>query len=48
MTNSTFDPEPISKESRVAVQAVIDAYLRGSLTFCNLKEGLAMYVINAQ
>ena len=43
MANSTFDPEAISKESRLIAQAVIDAHLGGSLTLCNLIEGLAMY-----
>lgn len=48
MTNSTFDPEAISKESRVTGQAVIDTHLGGSLTLCNLIEGLAMNVMIAQ
>ena len=48
MANSTFDPEAISRESRLAAQAFIDAHLRGSLTLCNLIEGLAMYVMNAK
>ena len=43
MANSTFDPEAISKESRLTVQAAIDAHLGGSLTLCNLTEDLAVY-----
>lgn len=48
VANSAFDPETISRRTRSTDQVLIDAYFGGSLTLCNLIEGLATYVYNAQ
>lgn len=48
VANSAFDPELISMRARSNVHAGINAHLGGSLTSCNLIEGLATHVDNAQ
>lgn len=48
VANSAFNPKLISIKARSNIQAGVDAHLGGSLTPCNLIEGLATYVDNAQ
>ena len=48
VANSAFDPKTISRKTRLTDQVLDDAHFGGSLTLCNLIEGLARYVDNAQ